>query len=181
MTPCLVIHRAALRFPMKHGLGVYPLEGYGFLFGEGEGYCRQVSASIPVGKTAEWYNNSDRFARLAEAYDTAQRLAAAHALRIIGVYHSYSGGHPDWPGSERAPVLDIPQRWESLLLLVPLVEGGERWGYRLCVHDPRWGWREADYRTVTEPIADSKLNPRRLLQGWQQSWDYLTLAYRGPC
>lgn len=139
---------------IRHSGAVYPLEAYGFLLGEQE--SSTIVTALPVGKTTKWYDFSDRFMRIEEAYALALHVAIAFQLDVIGVYHSFYGYRCD------SPIFHVPERFRDAVVCIKEVSGGELdlWPYGFYIA----GKQVLAHKIV---LPNSPLrNPRRIHSSW---------------
>lgn len=161
---CAISRRATSRVT-KHGLNVYPLEAFGLLVGRVSPIA--AYAALPVGKTSRWYDCSDRFAGLVAAIDDAAQVAGKFGLDVVGAYHSHSGGHPQFPGSNADPMDAVPPHFSIGILLVTDTAGGESLFGSACFRrDKEDRWQLLSYRIVPGVQLDPPINARRIHHAW---------------
>lgn len=161
----MLVSRRATGKLLKHGIAVYPLEAYGFLIGT----CAPnvICAALSVGRTSRWYDTSDRFASLGRARALAAEFVASVSLEVVAVYHTVSGGHPDFADFMSDPREQAPVSMRDLLLLVTPTHGGDSiWGHRLYAYDAKGGWIGRQRRPTRLHVEAPDRNARRLGSGW---------------
>lgn len=153
----------------RHGLNVYPLEAFGLLIGMRSPTL--LHTVLPVGKTMHWYDTSDRFLGLNQAASVAAGMLAARDLEVVGVYHTFSGGHPDFERSELNPISQVPPELRDCLVLIrPLFGGESDYMSSLYAFNRKVGWAEVDYELTAHHGIEPRLNPRRIHHDWLALW-----------
>ncbi len=173
---CQIAYQANARVT-RHGLNVFPLQGFGLLLGDSAstGSVR-VLVALPVGNTAHWYSQVGRFDRIDAALATATRLFADPDMQPIGLYCSIYWDFRDDTGGETdlASVLATAPRLASLpWLLLAAVDGGEpATRARLWKLDGT-NWHEAEWTALRARPTSPAANPRRLNGRWIRAWGEL--------
>lgn len=163
------IARQANNKVARHGLNVYPLEAFGLLVGTGSPTL--VHTVLPVGKTMHWYATSDRFLGLNQAAIVAAGMLAQRNLEVIGVYHTFAGGHSDFEGSDVNPICQVPAELRDCIVLVRPLHGGESF-YMSSIYtfNREEGWAEVESKLISYHEADPRLNPKRIHRDWLAVW-----------
>lgn len=157
------ISRKVLPRIAKHGLNVYPLEAFGLLLGSISENC--IDVALPSGRTEHWYNPNERYGNLKRAIKFGKNFAQNNKLDLLGIYHTGSGGHPDFKSSEASPITTAPEYLRNMLVLIRPLDGGEAiWGSTLYF----WKdcWKPTEFKQIKHRNHSQELNPKRLYSAW---------------
>lgn len=166
---CQITYRAAARIK-RHGLLVYPLEGFGLLLGETDAEGTRVLAALPVGKTQRWYKAEGRYADTERAVVLATQTFASWGLRPVGRYCSVGYS---WDGGEGVVRDRTPPCEQAPILLLYPVDGGEAiYGYRMY-HWTGEVWRNQAYQQTASRPESPRRNPNRMNTAWNRAWGVL--------
>ena len=147
----------------RHSMNVYPCEAFGLLIGSLKDNF--IDAALPLSKTEHWYVPAERFHNIEQGIIQGKEFVKNTVLDVIGVYHSYSGGHPDIKGSERFILKDIPQGLRNYLMLVVNIEGNETiWQHPLYHWDK--GWQELKYKKTPPRSIWPEFTSKRIHSRW---------------
>lgn len=174
---CKIAYQANARIT-RHGLNVFPLQGFGILLGESApgGSDVEVSAALPVGNTAHWHSAEGRFSHVEEALAAATDLFPDPHMHPVGLYCTvyWNVEADDGGDTDIKHVLATAPRLPTLSwLLLRAVDGGDADIRPVLWHLGSKGWSEVEWVTVRKRPAAPASNPRRLNTAWNRAWGVL--------
>lgn len=121
------------------------------------------------GKTSRWHDPGDRFANVETAYEQACSIALEYEMTVQAIYHSRSSDH-----IKESPLLSVPLRLKDKIIYIIDVWGGELL-FRGCAyrHNQKGEWLECEFSKLTLDEINPKINPRRILSRWNNTWGVL--------
>jgi hypothetical protein len=143
------------------------LEAYGFLLGFAS--PPTIVVGLPVGKTSEWYDPSDRFARIAAASESARSLAASLRFEVMGLYHSRNN---DPTEKTPSPITAVPQEFADGYICIKTIWGGEIGLLAMEFHYRATVWYSHELPKQRMPELP-RFNPRRIHSSWRRLWPHV--------
>jgi len=102
-----------------------------------------------------------------DAASDAERVAEQFGLGVLGVYHTWCGGHPNVPDSDADALRAVPAPFRTGLVLITDISGGESiFGSTCYAIEPEGGWKPVSFRIVSAARLDPALNARRIHHAW---------------
>jgi hypothetical protein len=162
----------------KHGVNVYPLEGFGVLLGwtSDDGETGHAIAALPVGKTENWYEPSGRFDRIDEALAASTQLFSSWHLRPIGLY--CTAYEPDIGSAVDIVINTVPQWPETPWLFLWPVFAGELLIAPTALRLRAGKWHDEAMSTTHAQPESPERNPNRIRTAWNRAWGVLDYGNR---